>query len=91
MEQNNKIEIDPHALARMFEAQIKDTIVKKFSVAPDDLSLLLGDEDGVYLSEEEANTLCCFVVGADGFMYLVTAHIREDGKSLGDFKSDIVS
>jgi len=93
MEQDNNKEITHlHELARKFEPQIKGVIVKKFSVTPDDLSLLSEDNDGVYLSKEEPDTLCCFVVGQkNGFLYLVTAKIREGGESLDNFKSDIVS
>ena len=65
---------------------------EKFSVSSDDLALLLKDKDGVYLSQEEPNTLCCFVVGQkNGFLYLVIGKIEEDGKSLTNLKSDIVS
>lgn len=93
MEQdNNKEIIYPHELARKFESQIKGVVAKKFSIAPDDLSLLSEDKDGIYLSKEEPDTLCCFVVGQkNGFLYLVTAKIGEGGKSLNNFKSDIVS
>lgn len=93
MEQiNNKETIYLHELARKFESQIKDVVAKKFSVAHGDLSLLSEDKDGVYLGKEEPDTLCCFVVGQkNGFLYLVTGKIGERGKSLDNFKSDIVS
>lgn len=91
MEQYTK-EMNPHELAKKFESQIKEAVVKKFSVASEELSLLLEDKDGVYLSQEEADTLCCFVVGEkNGYLYLVTAKMTEDGLILTDFKSDIVS
>jgi hypothetical protein len=84
--------INPHELAKIFAAEIKETVAGKFSILPEDLTLLLEDADGVYISEEEANTLCCFVVGQkDGFLYLVTGKIEEGGKSLSHLKSDIVS
>lgn len=92
MEQGNKITINPHELAKKFEPQIKETVAKKFSVPSDDLLILFEDRDGVYLNKEEPDTLCCFVLGQkNGFLYLVTAKIEENGKSLGNFKSDIVS
>lgn len=91
MEQNVNKETYFHELAKKFEFQIKEIVAKKFSVVSGDLSLLLEDKDGVYLSAEEPNTLCCFVVGQNGFLYLVTAKIEEDSKSLSSFKSDIVS
>jgi len=92
MEQNNNKMVSPHELARKFEFQIKETVAKRFSIAFDDLFLLLEDKDGVYLSEEESNVLCCFVVGQkNGFLYLVTANIVENGISLNNFKSDIIS
>jgi hypothetical protein len=92
MEQDNKTTISPHELAKKFESQIKEVVSKKFSVAPADLSLLLEDREGVYLSKEEPNTLCIFVVGQkDGFLYLVTAKISADENNLDIFKSDIVS
>ena len=91
-QQNNKETIHPHELAEKFEHQIKETIANKFFVALEELSILSSDKEGVYLSEKEPNTLCCFVVGEkNGFLYLVTAKIEEDGKNLNNFKSDIVS
>ena len=92
MEQDNQKIINPHELAKFFEFQIKEVVAEKFSVSPDDLSLLLEDKDGVYLSQEEVNTLCCLVVGQkNGFLYLVTGKVEEDGKSLTNLKSDIIS
>ena len=91
MEQDNQKTINPHELAKSFESQIKGAVAEKFSISPDDLSLLFEDKDGVYLSQEEPDTLCCFVVGQEnGFLYLVTGKI-EGGKSLANLKSDIVS
>ena len=92
MKQDNQKIINPHGLAKVFESQIKEVITRKFSVAPNDLTLLLEDKDGVYLSQEEPDTLCCLVVGQNnGFLYLVTGKVEEDRKSLTNFKSDIVS
>ena len=92
MEQDNQKLINPHKLAKIFESQIKDVVLEKFSIAPDDLTLLLEDKDGVYLSQEESDTLCCLVLGQkNGFLYLVTGKIEEDGKSLTNIKSDVVS
>ncbi|HCP08272.1 MAG TPA: hypothetical protein DIT25_00515 [Candidatus Moranbacteria bacterium] len=93
MYQTNSEKIpSPHELARKFEMQIKGTVAEKFSVEPEKLSLLLYDKDGVYLSQEESETLCCFVVGQEnGFLYLVTAKIENKSKELNNFKADIVS
>ncbi len=92
MEQDNQKIINLHELAKSFEPQIKGVVAEKFSISPDDLVLLLEDKDGVYLSQEEPNTLCCFVVGQkNGFLYLVTGKIEEDGKKLTNLKSDVVS
>ncbi|MEK7608847.1 MAG: hypothetical protein AAB495_04685 [Patescibacteria group bacterium] len=90
MTQDNK-KIDPRELARSFELQIKQAVAKKFSTSVDDLTLLR-DEDAAYLSQEEPDSLCCFVVGQkSGFLYLVIGKIGKDGKSLSDLKSDVVS
>ena len=92
MEQDNQKTISPHELAKTFVAQIKGVVAEKFSISPDDLALLLEDKDGVYLSKEEPDTLCCLVVGQkNGFLYLVTAKITGGGGSLDNFKCDIVS
>jgi hypothetical protein len=92
MEQDNQKTINPHELAKTFESQIKGVVAEKFSVSPDELELLLEDKDGVYLSQEEPGTLCCFVVGQkNGFMYLVTGKIDEGGRNLTNLKTDIVS
>lgn len=92
MGQDNQKIINPHELAKSFESQIKGVVAGKFSIFSDDLALLLEDKDGVYFSQEEPDTLCCFVVGQkNGFLYLVTGKIEEGGKSLANLKSDIVS
>lgn len=92
MEQDNQKTVNPPELAKTFESQIKGVVAEKFSVSPDELALLIEDKDGVYLSQEEPDTLCCFVVGQkNGFLYLVTGKINEGGKSLTNFKTDIVS
>ncbi|MBI3632070.1 MAG: hypothetical protein HY225_01320 [Candidatus Vogelbacteria bacterium] len=81
-----------HELARKYEPMIKGTVMKKFEVDPAELSLLLDDQAGVYLSKEERDTLCSFVLGKkNGHMYLVAAKIEDDGRSLCSFKCDIVS
>lgn len=82
----------PHELAKKFEHEIKEVIVKKFFVSFKELSILIKDEDGVYWSEEEPGTLCCLVVGArNGHLYLVTAKASKDGEKLDNFKCDTVS
>lgn len=92
MEHENSTTINPHELAKAFEAQIKKTVADRFEVSVDELELLLNDENGVYLSQEESGTLCCFVLGQkNGYLFLVTGKIGEDGKSLLDFKSDVIS
>ena len=92
MKQDNQKTINPHKLAKTFESQIKGVVAEKFSVSADELELLLKDKDGVYLSQEEPDTLCCFVVGQkNGFMYFVTGKIDESGRSLTNLKTDIVS
>ncbi len=92
MEQDNQKNINPHELAKIFEPEIKRVVAGKFSVASDDLILLLEDKGGVYISKEEEDTLCCFVVDQkNGFLYLVTGKIEEGGKNLSNLKSDVVS
>lgn len=87
---NQKI-INSHKFAKVFEAQIKEVVAKKFSIPSDDLALL-DDKDGAYLSQEVSNTLCCFVVGQmNGFLYLVTGKIENNGNNLTNLKSDIIS
>ena len=84
--------IHPHKLAQIFEAAIKDAVSRKFLVPVADLVVLLDDEDGVYMSQEEPATVCCLVLGQEnGFLYLVTGKIQEKGEALTDFKADIVS
>lgn len=91
IQENQKI-LNPYQLAKNFESQIKDTIVKKFSVPSNQLKLLLEFDHGVYLSQEEINTLCCFVLGEEnGFLYLVTGEIDKDGETLTNFKTSIIS
>lgn len=92
MEQDSQKLTNPHGLAKVFESQIKDVIARKFSVEPRDLALLFEDKDGVYLSQEEPDTLCCLVLGQkNGFLYLVTGKLEEDGQKITNLKTDIVS
>ena len=92
MQQQNQKTADPGELAKMFEPRIKRVISEKFSVAPDDLETLIKDKDGAYLSKEEADTLCCLVVGRKSkFLYLVAGKIAKDGKDLTNLRADIVS
>lgn len=81
----------PHELARKNEAVIKEAIGRKFSILPEDLSLLTNDEDGVYFSEESPHTLCCIVVGKkNGFLYLVTSEVAPENQELKNLKCDII-
>ena len=83
--------ITPRQIAKKSEDKIKKSIVDKFSVSPDDLSLLLEDEEGVYLSREEKNTLCSLVVAKNGNLFLVTGRIEEKSQELRDIKCDVIS
>ena len=79
-------------LAKKFESEIKAAIETKLGVSSNELALLLEDKEGIYLSKEQANTLCCFVIGQEnGFLYLVTAAIQNNGEVLDDFKVAVVS
>jgi hypothetical protein len=92
MEHDNPKTTNPHALAKKFEVLIKEAIARKYGVSMDELKLLLEDKEGVYLSEEAPNTLCCFVVDQrNGYMYLVTGTIDEEGEALTNLKTDVVS
>lgn len=89
---NNNDTIKLKELAKSFEFQIKKSISDKFGVSSDNLFLLFEDDKGIYLSEEEANTLCCFVLDKEnGFLYLVTGKIADNGQNLTEFKSDVIS
>lgn len=89
---NNEKKNNPHELAKKFEVEIKETIIKNFTVPSEELTILFDDEAGIYLSKKEPNTLCCLVVGEkDGHLYLVTAEIEKDNKGLGNFKTRIIS
>lgn len=93
MPQNDSEKIvSPHELARRFEREIKEAIVKKFSADDRYLSLLLEDEDGAYWSQEEPGTLCCLVVGEkDGHLYLVSAKMAQDREGLDNFRCNVIS
>lgn len=84
--------LSPHELASKFQSQIKETVAQKFSLASGELSLLLGDTAGVYISQEEPGTLCCLVVSQqNGHLYLVAAEIEKNGSILSNFRSDVIS
>lgn len=77
----------PHELAARFQTQIKATVAEKYSLAVGDLSLLLEDQNGIYLSKIKPHVLCCFVVGLkNGRLYLVIAKIEKSGMKLSGFK-----
>ena len=81
----------PHDIARKFELLIKGAVAKRFFINPDELSILLEDEDGVYVTDTEPDILCSLVIGLkNGSMYLVTAKILDNGKGLENFKPDII-
>ena len=84
--------IQPHDLAKGFELAIKEKVSERFSVPLENLSLLLDDEDGVYISREDPDTLCCLVVDQkSGFLYVVTGKLGADQKQLETLKADVVS
>jgi len=84
--------VSPHQLAKIFEFQIKNIITEKYSIPPQELSLLLNHPNGVYFSQKETQLLCVLVVGKkNGFLFLVTAKVFENGKKLTNFKSSIIS
>lgn len=81
-----------HAIAAMNEELIRGVAASKFALHPEEMMLLLTDEDGVYFSEETPGLLCCLVVGMqDGFLYLVTGEVDADGVHLKNLKCDIVA
>jgi hypothetical protein len=87
-----KEKIQPHDLAKSFESAIKSKVSERFPTSSEDLSLLLDDEEGAYMSQEDPDTLCCFVVDRkNGFLYLVTGRFDIDRKQLENLKADIVS
>jgi len=85
-------QINLHSLAEAFDFQIRKAVSDTFAVPLDDLVLLSHDKKGVYMSEEEPGTLCCFVLGQkNGFLYVVASTIDSDGKNLTSFRAGIVS
>lgn len=91
MNKENKMD-HAHFVARKFESEIKKILEEKYDLNPEDLVLLLDDEDGVYLDDKDPSILCVMVVGQkNGYLYLVTAKIEENNSGLTNFKSDIVS
>lgn len=89
--QHSKNEITIYELVENHNQQIKEAITKRFLADSDDLFILSEDKDGVYLSEEDLNMLCCLVVDKkNGFLYVVTSNIKNDGENLENFQSAIV-
>ncbi|MCK5096023.1 MAG: hypothetical protein KAR24_01570 [Candidatus Pacebacteria bacterium] len=83
---------DLHALASQYETQIKDTIVQRFGVEPQDLRVLLEEEQGVYMSNKDPERICCLVVGiSSGLLYLVSAKVVGDGDKPQDFLADVIA
>lgn len=81
--------LSPREIVKKFEAQIKASIMAKFAVSSDELSVL-PDEDAAYFSEKEPGTLCALVLGEkNGHLYLVCSRPSEEG--LDDIKADILS
>ncbi len=81
-----------HEVAGKYETQIKGAITEKYLVPPTELTVLMDDENGVYVSEKEPNTLCSLVTGDEnGLLYVVSAKMQANGDELSDFKADIVA
>ena len=75
-----------------YQPEIVALISQKYSVAQEDLAVLIDDESGIYLSQEEKETLCTLVLSNNnGYMYLVSAKLNEDSNTLSDFRSDVVA
>ena len=83
--------LTPHDLAQEHVTLLKDSIVQKFGIAPEDINLLLNNADGVYFSKEDPKVLCCLATDQkNGFLYVITGKIDSTGKILSDFICDIV-
>lgn len=75
-----------------YQPEIVTLISQKYSVASEDLTVLIDDESGVYLSQEENETLCALVLdNNNGYMYLVSAKYNEAEGSLSNFRSDVIA
>jgi hypothetical protein len=86
-----EIPLTPHHLAQEHAVLLKDSVAQKFGITPENIDLLLDNADGVYLSKEDPNTLCCLATDQkNGFLYLITGKIDSTGKILSDFICDIV-
>ena len=82
----------PHALATMNDEAIRSAVASRFALNPEEMTLLVADEDGVYFSEETPGLLCCLVVGMkEGFLYLFTGEVDAEGAHLNNLKCDIVA
>ena len=93
--ENNQNEIktilSPHDLARRFEIDFKNIVIKKFSELQENLLLLVDDSDGVYISEEDQNLLCCLITSTGtGHLYLATAVTDKNG-NLSNFLADVIA
>lgn len=89
---DNERRLSPHDLARKHADALVAAIVERFAIQEPRLSLLLDDEAGVYMSDQEPDTLCGLVLDErDGHMYVVTAKVAPNGRELSDFKSDLLS
>jgi hypothetical protein len=77
--------LTPHVLAKKYEICIKNTINEIYNVSQEQLTILWNEEKGVYFSEQKQNVFCCLVVCEDGYLYLVTAKLNNDGQKLSGF------
>ena len=82
----------PHNLIHKFEREVWEVIAEYSFDPPHSLNLLTEEEGGVYVSREDPTSLCCLVIGKESkFLYLVTAVISKDQKTLSQFRAKIVS
>lgn len=78
-------------LMKCNSAAIKQAVAEKYRIAPQDLFLMENNKKGAYFSKIEDNVFCCFVVGGNGYLYLVKAKIEGNNDQLVDYACDIIS
>lgn len=77
-------------LAYKFERFIKGVIAQGTQESPNNLSFV-NSPQGVYFDQYSPNTLCCLVTSQEGYLYLFTATIENEGENLSNYRFQTVS
>lgn len=89
---DSPIKPNAHDLAQQYDLEIKNIVAKKYNCSVQELLLLTDSPLGAYFSEKEHDIFCCLVIGQKTErLYLITAEVDKQNKTLKNFLCEVVS